>query len=318
MKNLKSKIKFFAAGAGISAAVSGFNYLHRLACARKSPPLKAAAETEASVNSGKNKYSDIINEGKRWLEETPSKTVHISSFDGLRLTGHLYIRRGAKRTVLMMHGFRSSWKHDFSGAARDLYESGCNLLLAEQRAHGSSEGKYISYGVLERFDCLEWLRFISRRFGELPCYADGISMGATTVLMASGLQLPGNVKGIIADCGFTSPKSIISSVFSRHSSLPAWLIIPPVSLFSRFRAGFGFSDYSTLSAMRANTTPVFFAHGDADDFVPLEMTLENYRACRAMKRLLVSPGASHGTSYLVSHEAYLSGLISFFNECESR
>ena len=33
----------------------------------------------------------------------------------------------------------------------------------------------------------------------------GISMGCATTLMAAGLDLPDNVKGIIADCGFTSP-----------------------------------------------------------------------------------------------------------------
>ena len=316
MKLSKKYAGLIASAGSVTAAVLGIDYLHRLASSRTAPKMKVVSQTQQAVNGGRSNFTGVISEGYDWLSHTPSEKIYITSFDGLRLCGHLITHPAARRTVLFMHGFRSSWQHDFGAAAKDLYDAGCNLLFAEQRAHGESEGKYITYGIYERFDCAEWFNCISRRFGSLPAYGDGISMGATTVLMATGLKLPGCVKGIIADCGFTSPKAIMTSVFRQHSKLPAWLVIPEVSLYSRLRAGFSFSDYSTLDAMRVNTLPIFFAHGDADDFVPLSMTIENYQACKAPKYLLVVPGAGHGMSYLIDHDTYLESLLNFFDDCE--
>ena len=66
-----------------------------------------------------------------------------------------------------------------------------------------------AFGLIERFDCLEWVEWATAKCGsELPIYLCGVSMGATTVLMAAGLELPENVHGITADCGFTSPHAI--------------------------------------------------------------------------------------------------------------
>lgn len=297
-----------------AGTVLGLNFLHKLAAARKAPELKMLSVNESDFFQGNQQFIDKTNEGKRWLTEMCHEDITIDSFDSLKLVGHLYLRKNALRTVIMFHGFRSSWLRDFAAAAHEMYDSGCNLLLVEQRAHGKSEGKYITYGVFERFDCLEWARYAAARFGDLPIYLDGVSMGASTVLMASALQLPNSVKGIIADCGYTSPKAIISRVFKQKSPVPAGSIVSAVSAYSKLAAGYDFDDYNTLDAMKVNTHPVFFAHGDADDFVPMEMTIENYNACVAPKRLFIAKGATHGISYLVAHDAYYNELMEFFEQ----
>ena len=304
--------------AAAAGALWGMNFLHKIASARKSPELKMLEINENDFFMGNEQYVAEVNAGKQWLIDTAHKDVSIISFDGVKLIGHLYTHENAKRMIIMFHGFRSSWLRDFGFAAKEFYEAGCNLLIVEQRAHGKSEGDYITYGVFERFDCLEWTKFAADRFNDIPIYLDGVSMGAATVLMASSLQLPNAVKGIIADCGYTSPKAIISRVFAQKSPVPAKGIVSAVSAYSKLAAGYDFDDYSTLDAMKVNTRPVFFAHGDADDFVPMEMTLENYEACIAPKRLFIAKGATHGLSYLVAHDAYYNELMDFFDFCESR
>lgn len=315
----KNCVKYIvAAGTAVATAgaVWGLDFLHKLASARKAPELKRLEIREQDFFQGNEKFIDVINAGKLWLLETEHEDVSIISFDGLKLMGHLYLCDDPKRTIIMFHGFRSSWLRDFGFAARECYEAGCNLLIIEQRAHGKSEGEHITYGIFERFDCLEWARYAAERFSNMPIYLDGISMGASTVLMASSLRLPKAVKGIIADCGYTTPKAIISEVFRQHSSVPPEMIVPLVSLYSKLAGGFSFDDYSTLDAMKVNTRPVFFAHGDADTFVPMEMTLQNYQACIAPKRLFIAHGATHGLSYLVEHDAYKKELLEFFRDCE--
>ena len=303
----------FSAG----AAVLTLDWMQRFAAGRKAPKLRRETDVQKELAAARETYADVIAAGKEWMETTPHADISIESFDGLKLRGHLYTFPRAKRTVLMMHGYRSTWQLDFCGAAKEIYEAGCNLLLVEQRAHGESEGKTIGFGVLERYDCADWLKEIVTRFGDLPIYADGISMGATTVLMAAGLELPEQVKGIIADCGFTSPYEIMDRVLTAHSPLPSRLLLPEVSFYNRLKGGYGFSDYSTVEAMKDCRIPVFFIHGDADVFVPMDMTLAAYEACAAPKTLLIAHGAGHGLSWLVEHDRYKEALLDFFERCEA-
>lgn len=319
MKQKKTIRYIAAAGTLLTAAGAalGVDFLHKMATARKAPLPKVLKLSEYEFFNGNEDYLRAVDEGIQWLKETLHEDVEITSFDGLKLEGHLYLAENAKRTIIMMHGFRSSWIRDFSLAGKEFFEVGCNLLIVEQRAHGNSDGKYITYGVFERYDCLYWALYAAERFGDLPLYLDGISMGAATVLMASALPLPDTVKGIIADCGYTSPKAIISKVFNDKSPVPSKGLVTAVSKYSKFAAGYDFDDYSTLDAMRENTRPIFFAHGDADDFVPMEMTLQNYEACTAPKTLFIAHGATHGLSYLAQHDAYYNELMNFFEKYDN-
>ena len=139
-------------------------------------------------------------------------------------------------------------------------------------------------------------------------------MGATTVLMAAGEELPGNVRGVIGDCGFTSPRDIIAHQTRAQLHLPAFPLVPLASLLSRLLAGYGFSDCSTLDPLARTELPVLLIHGEADNFVPTEMSRQNYAACRSEKELLLIPDAGHGGAYLVGGETYRSTVTSFLNK----
>jgi len=136
-------------------------------------------------------------------------------------------------------------------------------------------------------------------------------MGAATVLMAAGTELPPNVIGVLADCGYDSPKSIIKTVI-RQMGLPAELAYPFVKLGARIYGHFNLEETSPVEAVKNCKLPVIFFHGEADDYVPCEMSRENFESCASKKRLVTIPGAGHGLSYPAAPEVYLQALREFF------
>ena len=258
-------------------------------------------------------YAEQINGGMDWFRSQELERVEISAYDGTRLVGQYLYHPQTKGTILLMHGFRSDAYYDFSCAFQAYYALGYSLLCVHQRAHGLSGGQYICYGIKERYDCRDWARYLCDRFGpEHDIFLDGLSMGSSTVLMATSLELPKSVRGVIADCGFTSPYEEFKEILKRMH-LPEHPFLDIAEVFSRLMAGFGFRDYSTLEAMRVNTLPVLFLHGEADDFVPMRFSIENYAACQAEKELITVPGAGHGMSYLLDTERCKEALGRFLS-----
>lgn len=251
------------------------------------------------------------------LENTPMEALTIESDDGLTLVGHWYPAEGAKRIILAMHGWRSTWSRDFGAIADFWHDNGCSVLFAEQRGQGNSGGEYMGFGMTERYDCQRWINLICERTEDLPVYLAGISMGAATVLMASGLELPQRVHGIMADCGFTSANDIFRHVVNKTLHLSYNLRRSDVEAICREKIRHGADEYTTRDALAVNTRPVLFIHGTDDSFVPVSHTYENYKVCKAEKRLFVVPGADHGGSYLVDKAGYEKEVLDFFNKYDA-
>ncbi len=286
-------------------------FLWRIACGRND-----AMENnfERTVNSFVyREFRDQIFDARDWLNAQRTEDVSVTSYDGLQLAATWLPCENARGTLLLFHGWRGGPVSDFGYALKTYYALRLNILLVHERAQGKSGGKYMTFGVRERHDVHTWVRWHTERFGEdVPILLAGLSMGASTVLMACGEQFEGNVRCVFADCGFTSPKEILASV-SRRLHLPAWLYVSAVGLWTRFVSGFRLNEYSTLDAMPKMTLPVLFAHGEADTFVPCEMTKRNFEACAsADKTLLLVPGAKHGQSFPYAPERYteaITGLL---------
>lgn len=237
-----------------------------------------------------------------------SERLTIRSHDGLTLAAR-YVppENGTPRAiVLMVHGYRSTPMNDFSCGARDMLAMGLGCLLIEQRAHLTSEGDTITFGVMERYDVLAWARYLKENFPDTPVILDGISMGATTVMMASALDLPDNVRGIIADCGFTSMDDMFRGIIGEWFHLPPWPFIPLASLYCRLKNGFGFADVTAQEALLHAKVPVLIAHGTGDTFVPFEMSERIYQTVRDKidVTFLRAEGAEHGLSYLCAYDEY--------------
>lgn len=244
-------------------------------------------------------FRERMQESQAFIKAHTAEQIKLTSFDGLELTAlYLPAQGKPKGVILAFHGYRSLATIDFALEVDFFHRLGYHVLLPYQRSHGESQGKYITYGVRERFDCRDWARYASQRFGkELPLFLMGISMGSATVLMASGLDLPENTRGIVADCGFTTPWAIMAHVAKRDFHLPPFPFLYLLDLVARVVAGFSLKGADTREALGKNRLPVLFLHGQADDFVPEEMTEENYRACRGEKELYLVPEAGHAQSF---------------------
>ncbi|MBR5701015.1 MAG: alpha/beta hydrolase [Oscillospiraceae bacterium] len=241
----------------------------------------------------------------RRMAAEPCERVSITSRDGLKLRGRLYLRGGPEAPVdLCFHGWRATGLRDFSGGGLFLLGEGHNVLLVDQRAQGDSEGKTMTFGVLERWDCLDWLAYIQTK-PELrgPVTLYGVSMGAVTVLLASALPLPGNVRCIIADSPYSSPEAILEKV-SRDMGLPGKPAMAALRFGAALFGGFSFDGASCMEAVKHTRVPILLIHGEEDRFVPLEMSREIAAANPEKVRLVAFPGAGHGLSYLTDTERY--------------
>ena len=253
--------------------------------------------------------------GKAWLEAQSREELALESFDGLRLRALFVPNPAAKGTLLLFHGWRSSWKTDFTVALPFYHAQGMNLLLVDQRAQNGSQGRYMTYGVREQRDVVSWANCMAQRLGkDHPLFLGGLSMGAATVLMASDLAFEGNVRGVLADCGFTSPWAIIRRVAGRSKWIPLDASSALLNVFTKRFAGFDMKEKSTVDALGRTKLPVLLIHGLADDFVPPEMSRENYEACASEKELVLVEGAKHGMSFVVEPERVKSAIAGFLQK----
>ena len=254
----------------------------------------------------------------RWIDEVrklPCREFTITSFDGLPLHAKFYEYAPGAPIELMFHGYRGNAESDLCGGVQRCFSLGHSAFIVDQRACGKSGGNVISFGVNESKDCQSWLELMAEEFGpDARIILTGISMGASTVLMAGGSPLPKTVVGILADCGFTSAKDIIQVVIG-NMKLPPKLAYPFVKLGSRLFGGFDLEERPAIEAVKHCTVPVIFFHGEDDDFVPCSMSRENYEACASSKKRLVTvPGAGHGLCYVIAPEKYLQEMRDFFRD----
>ena len=270
---------------------------------KKNGPIKLPSGEQYEVN--RDKMLSLIDE----MRAIPFETVYIISFDGLNLAGRYYHVKDGAPVHIQFHGYKGWAYRDFCGGNKLARERGCNTLVVDQRAHGMSEGNTISMGINERFDCLSWINYICERFGrDVKIVISGVSMGATTVLMAAGLGLPENVIGIIADCPYSSPKEIIMKVCS-DMKLPERLMYPFVRLGAKLYGHFDLEAADAAEAVCHAKVPILLIHGEDDRFVPCSMSqkiFERFKEANPDGNMLLEtfPGAGHGISFMEDEVRY--------------
>ena len=294
----------------VACSVFVSEYLFKIIIYRQK---KSSSQKDIDAVASWYRHYPIAKEGRRWLEGMPYINVYIKSFDGLRLYGAL-LENYSDKIVICVHGFTGSGKKDFASLARTYYLNGYNVLLVDNRAHGQSEGKYVGFGVLDRFDLRNWVKYVINRFGSnVQIFLHGISMGAATVLMASSI-MPKNVRGIIADCGFTSVYEIFEYVLKRDYHLPKFPIIYLTNIMSKIRAGYGYKDVNTTAEIARSDIPILFIHGENDEFVPLWMTMKNYFHCKAYKELFIVRESEHAESHYIDKKGYERRILTFIEK----
>ena len=297
-----------AAALGLGAAALAGGAWYAYSEAFRADPRRTADPREIPAGSGYDECREASLQNIDALMETPYERVSIRSRDGLKLRGKLYEDREGAPVLLFFHGYRSTAERDGSGGFTLCQKNGWTALMADQRGHGESQGRTISFGIQERWDVLDWIDWAVSRFGEeTPIFLVGVSMGAATVLMASALDLPPQVKGIWADCSYSSPEAVLRHTIRRRH-LPEGLAWAFTRLGGRLFGGFDIKEAAPLEAVKEARVPILLIHGQADTMVPHAMAQELKDACAAPVTFLSVPRAPHGMSFYLDNAAYTQAV----------
>ena len=259
-------------------------------------------------------YREKMVEWIKGTRSTPHRDVSITSFDGLTLRGKFYEYKSGAPIEILFHGYQGSAERDLGGAVMRCFALERSALIVDHRGSGTSDGKVITFGVNESRDCLSWIDFTIKNIDpDAKIIITGISMGASTVMIAAGLDLPKNVVGVLADCGYTSAKEIIQKVMV-DMKLPPRLLYPFAKLGARLFGKFDLDERSPIESLKNARVPVLFIHGDDDRYVPYEMSVKNFNACASSEKKLVTVhGAGHGLAYPYDIPNYLKEVREFFD-----
>ena len=292
----------FAAGAAALVELGISAYFYRRTMTRNN------AKTERTMKMAGtdwNQHMEFIQERKEYMLAQPHEDKWIQSEDGLRLHATWFPNNDCKKIVICFHGYTSQGMSDYIGLSGYYLKHGYSMLLVDERAHGQSEGTYIGFGCLDRKDAMKWIKYIIESCGEdVQILLHGTSMGGATVLMTSGLELPPQVKGIISDCAFTSPKEVFTHVLKHMIHLPAFPIMQISNVLNQKLAGYGLDDCNAAREVKNAKVPILFIHGSADTFVPCSMCDEIYNNCASPKQRFVVEGAAHAESYYKDTQGY--------------
>ena len=276
-----------------------------------SPKKKPLGPDEYEIPDGEiyEVYRDDMINWTKQIRSLPHEDMEIKSFDGLTLRAKYYECKPGAPIELLFHGYKGNAERDLCGGVERCFRLERNVMIINQRASGDSEGRIISFGINERRDCHSWVNYAIERFGaDVKLIIGGVSMGAATVMMAAGDPLPENVICVLADCGYSSAEEIIKKVV-KEMRLPVKLLYPFIKLGASLYGKFDLEETSPIEAMKKCKLPVVFVHGDADDFVPYEMSVRLYNECISDKKELITiSGAGHGLAFPADQDGYVDRL----------
>ncbi|MDP9079047.1 MAG: alpha/beta hydrolase [Bacteroidota bacterium] len=259
--------------------------------------------------------SSDLSFGQQWLKRKGVRRLVLNTHDGLKLHGYFVPSlRPTKKLVILVHGFgtdaRMMAKYGMMYQQMDY-----DIFLADSRAHGDSEGKYVGMGWLDRIDYLQWTDFLLNDLGtERQIIFHGVSMGGATVLMMSGEQLPPQVKAIISDSAYTSASDQISYLIKSLFHLPTFPLLNLAEAKTKRKAGYGLREAIAIRQVRKSITPILFIHGGADLYTPTNMAHQLFDSTICPKKLLIVPGAKHAMSYNDAPEIYEATIRNFIDQ----
>ena len=259
-------------------------------------------------------YNDEnLNDAQKWLEEKSNYSdKYIESYDKLQLHSYV-VSQNSNKWAIVVHGYGGSGKL-MSDKSKYFYDMGYNVLIPDLRGHGKSEGNYIGMGWKDRLDIISWINFIIKENPNAEIVLHGTSMGAATVLMTSGENLPSNVKAIVADCAYTSAWDEFSYQLETYLKVPSSYILNVTNMVTKLKAGYSLKEASALECVKKATVPILYIHGDKDKFVPYSMMDKLYDATNSPKEKLTIEGGEHANSDLVSPFLYWLTVEDFLNQ----
>lgn len=277
----------------------------------------------AKIASGKPKKLDeerlrldtIKKEGITWFNDIKKDVLAIKSTNSNKIL-HANFIPAEKETnvfVFVIHGYTSS-PEGMGIYVEKYHEMGYNVLTPSLNGHAESESSIITMGWKDRLDVIDWINFIVENYPDCKIILHGESMGSATTMMATGEELPDNVKVAVADCGFTSVWDIFDNKIRNNFKLPTFPFLDSMNTINKICSGFDFKEASSVEQLKKSKTPTIFIHGDKDTFVPYEMMDKVYEACASEKEKVTIHGSPHARNSCVNPELYWNSIFTFINK----
>ncbi len=287
------------------------NYFYNIALSPKTSKTFVLGEDAEEVEEQEEKGLEKAN----WLIQN-SDDVYIESTNNGKLKLHAYQITNARPSdiwAVTIHGYSGQGK-DMTYYAQQFYNRGYNVLVVDLRGHGQSEGDYIGMGWHDRLDIVDWSNFLISKNPNCKIILHGVSMGGATVMMATGENLPDNIKVAIEDCGYTTIWDEFEMQLKVLYNLPAFPVLNAASTVCKLKAGYKIEEGSAVEQVKKSKIPTLFIHGELDSFVPFEMLDKVYEAANCKKEKLVIEGAAHAESSSINPELYWNTIDRFIEE----
>ena len=304
-KSLLLKLPLISGGSIYSLA----QYLYHYAFKRANP----IPQLSANMKPYKNQYYHYLTWLKHYSQQELWQLKSRSSatkLDAIWLPTSSF----SSKAVIIAHGYKQN-KESMANLAHMYHRLGFNVLLPDNRGHGANNAPYISFGWWDHYDYLVWLKLVQQRIGShSQIYVHGVSMGGVIALLLSGEKLPPAVKGIIADCAFSSLLKEFKYLIHLKVKVPVKPLLKIIDKINQRKNGFSLTKVNSLNQIAKSKVPIFIIHGANDKYVPTAMAYENYQAIPHQRKLWIVPKAAHALAFWVNPQLYQKQVRSFIQE----
>jgi pimeloyl-ACP methyl ester carboxylesterase len=217
-------------------------------------------------------------------ELSAPETVALRARDGAHLEGWLFHPRvpASGNCAVVLHGIADS-RSGAAGFARLFLNRGDVVLTPDIRAHGRSGGAMLTYGLLEKYDLVDWAAQLRARQGCRKMYALGESLGAALVLQAAAAAPV--FDAVVAEGSYAGFADVALYRVRRYAVVPHFLSSATANLMVwsgialvRLRYGLDLTQASPILGIAATSCPVLLIHGDRDGETPSSHSIALARA----------------------------------------
>lgn len=248
------------------------------------------------------------------FDESIFEKLEINSEDNLKLKGY-YVKNKdiSNKVIVIVHGYTANYYMSLQFLSLYLNE-GFNVLLIDNRSHGNSEGKYVTYGMKEKEDLKNWINLLKDKLDEnISIGIHGQSMGAATALMYAGKYK--DVDFVVSDCAYSSGREILKYQFKHIVKILPYPLYQMVNTMIKLKCSFSMNKVTPIKDISNIDIPILFIHGKNDKIIPYTMSLDMYNKRNNNKdKLLIIEDADHVESFMYDKSKYTHSIKTFLNE----
>lgn len=246
------------------------------------------------------------------IQKLPHEQIEIKSFDGHKLSAVHYPCKNSepKGTVVFIHGYTSHAEREWAFPGLYYLTLGYNVIIPYQRAHGPSEGKYITFGALERKDMILWLEKIQSLYHDMPIVVHGLSMGGGIALQLCNLDNI-NIKCIVADAPTEGVGRFLADVARRCSKRRSKYFEEKLNELFKKKTGMDPAVTNVRQYVEKSNYSIYFTAGSKENSYKRLKNLQEI--CPMPTKLVILSGCNHGNGMYKQTKTYQSQLGEFLD-----